>query len=99
MVNKHCFNKLNKKVAARLFAATFLAFMLANSLSVLIGFLLPFGKLNAVYTASLLSFALYTAIILWIFHFDNIKKMLISLLTAITMSSIASALLYYLEVS
>lgn len=92
------FNTHQKKIAARLFAAIFLGFILTNTLSTLIGFLLPSNKLNAVFTATLLSFVVYTLIVVWIFHTPHTKRMLLVLFAAIIASSAASALLFYLEV-
>ena len=90
-------NKINWQVVGRIFAATLPAYVLTNSAMIFIGFLLPMSKFDSVYTVSLAGFAFYTAIIMWIFHVESMKKLWLSLLFAITFTSIASLVLYRLE--
>ena len=88
---------LNWQIAARIFAATLPAYLLTNSAMIFIGFLLPMSKFDSVYTVSLAGFAFYTAVIMWIFHVESMKKLWLSLLFAIAFTSLASFVLYRLD--
>lgn len=81
---------------ARIFAALIPGYILANSSAILIGFLLPMPKPDAALAVSMLSFALYTAIIMWVFHVPSMKKLWLTLLLAILGTGGASWLLYQL---
>ena len=87
------------RVASRVFAATLAGFILANTGSVLLALLLPMPKDEAVITAVLLSFALYTVIIMWIFSVRSLRTVWIGLVTAIALSSTAAWLLQLAQAS
>lgn len=84
-------------IVARIFAAIILGYILANTASVFLGFILPMTKVSAVLTALLLGFALYTCIVMWIFHVNSMKKMWWSLAIAIVVTAGGSWLLYLIE--
>jgi len=54
-------------VASRVGAAAVGGYGLTSAATVLLSLVLPFSKANAVATASMLSFALYTFVIVWVF--------------------------------
>lgn len=54
-------------VASRVAAAVFGGYGLTSAATVLLSLILPLSKANAVATASMLSFALYTLVIIWAF--------------------------------
>lgn len=84
-------------IFARVFAAVVLGYLVANTGSVLLGFLLPLPKVDSVLTASLLSFAIYTAVIMWIFSVKTLRKMWLGLCLALVVTSVGAWLLYLLE--
>ncbi|MEO0367265.1 MAG: hypothetical protein AAF197_00610 [Pseudomonadota bacterium] len=60
-------------VASRVFAATIPAYLLTNTIGVLLTFVLVTEKTTGVALATIMSFAIYTAIIIWIFSVDKLK--------------------------
>ena len=74
-------------VASRVFAATLFGFILTNTSGVLLASLLPMTKSEAVTTATLLSFLVYAAIILWIFSVSSLRTMWLGLVLAIVVTS------------
>ncbi|MEM7501591.1 MAG: hypothetical protein AAF417_06085 [Pseudomonadota bacterium] len=84
-------------VASRVFAAVVPAFVLTNTTSVLLGFLLPGGKFTGVATATLLSYALYTAIIMWIFSVKRLRTVWTTLMVGIVLTGAGAWLMYTLE--
>ena len=87
------------RVAARVLAAVLLGYLLTNTSAVLLGFLLPMSKVDSVLTASLLSFAIYTAIIMWIFSVKTLRTVWLGLGLASVVTGVGAWLLYLLEVS
>ena len=87
------------QIAARVFAAVVLGYLVTNTSAVLLGFLLPLPKIDAVITASLLSFAIYTALILWIFTVKTLRRVWLGLGLASVVTGGGAWLLYLLEVS
>ena len=85
------------QVSFRVVTAIVLGYILANSISILIGFLLPLEKPNAVLSVSMLGFAIYTGLIMWIFYISNLRKMFFILLLMIAITGIASWGFYLLE--
>ena len=88
-----------REVVARVFAAVILGYVLANTTSILVGFLLPLPKVDSVLSASLLSFAIYTAVIMWVFAVKTLRKMWWGLCLASLATGVAAWLLYLLEAS
>jgi len=62
-----------KQVLLRIFLAVVGGYILTNLLSVFLSYLLPFSKSDAVVTASLLSFAIYTSLIMWVFSVKSLR--------------------------
>ena len=62
-----------KQVLLRIFFAVVGGYILTNLLSVFFSYLLPLSKSDAVVTASLLSFAIYTSLIMWVFSVKSLR--------------------------
>ena len=88
-------------VASRVFAAAIPGFMLTNTaailLSFLLSFLLPDDKLGAVATATLLSYAIYLVIIMWIFSVRRLRTVWIGLLAATAVMGVGAWVMYVFE--
>ncbi|MEM9403510.1 MAG: iron transporter [Pseudomonadota bacterium] len=84
-------------VASRVFAAAIPGYVLANSASIFLGLLLPVKKIESVAAAALLSFAIYTAIIMWVFSVRRLSTVWYGVLGAIVLTSAGSWLLLNLE--
>ncbi|MEM8814278.1 MAG: DUF3649 domain-containing protein [Pseudomonadota bacterium] len=84
-------------IASRVFAATIPGFVLTNTSGVLLSFLLPGEKLSGVAIATLLSFAIYAAIVMWIFSVKRLRTVWLGLLTGILLTGGGAWLLYTLE--
>jgi len=57
-----------------LMAATFGGYLLTSAVMILIAALLPLSRADAVIVSALLSFAIYTAAIIWVFAVKNAKR-------------------------
>ena len=84
-------------VTSRVVAAVIPGFVLTNSAGVLISFIIPGEKFTGIAWATLLSFVIYAAIIMWIFHTDRLKTVWLGLLGCIAFTSLASWGLYVLN--
>ncbi|MEM1173718.1 MAG: iron transporter [Pseudomonadota bacterium] len=84
-------------IASRVFAAALPGYVLANSASIFLGLLLPVRKIESVATAALLSFAIYTAIIMWVFSVRRLSTVWYGLLGAVVLTSTGSWWLLNLE--
>lgn len=70
----HNLNRYRREIALRVLAAVFGGYALANVVAVILSFLLPMSTSNAVMTSLLLSFAIYTAAVLWVFSVKSVHK-------------------------
>ena len=84
-------------VASRVFAAAIPGFVLTNTTGILLSFLLPGDKLDGIATATLLSYAIYTAIILWVFSVQRLRTVWIGLLSALAVTGAGAWLMVTLE--
>ncbi|MEM9595562.1 MAG: iron transporter [Acidobacteriota bacterium] len=84
-------------VASRVLAAAVPGFVLTNTASILLSFLLPGDKVSAVATATVLSYALYGAVILWIFSVERLRTIWLGLLLAIAVTAGGAWIMYTLE--
>ena len=66
-------NHYRKQVALRIALAVVGGYVLTNLLSVFLSYSLPLSKSDALVTASLLSFAIYTSLIVWIFSVKSLR--------------------------
>lgn len=62
------------QIALRAAVAIFGGYALANITAILLSYLLPMPKSDAVMTGVLLSFAIYTGAIMWVFSVRSIHK-------------------------
>ena len=86
-------------IASRVFAAAVPGFVLTNTSGVLLSFLLPGDRINGVATATLLSFAIYTAIVMWTFSVKRLRTVWIGLMLGIVVTGAGAWLLYTPEAS
>ena len=84
-------------IASRVLAAAVPGFVLTNTSSVLLSFLLPGDKISGVAAATLLSFAIYTAIVMWVFSVRRLRTVWIGLILGILATGAGAWLLYTLE--
>lgn len=62
------------KIALRVFVAIIGGYALANITAILLSYLLPMPKSDAVMTGILLSFAIYAGVIMWVFAVRSVRK-------------------------
>ena len=86
-------------IASRVLAAAIPGFVLTNTGSVMLSFLLPGDKISGVATATLLSFAIYAAIVMWTFSVRRLRTVWIGLTLGILVTGAGAWLLYTLEAS
>ncbi|MCV6613999.1 MAG: DUF3649 domain-containing protein [Cellvibrionaceae bacterium] len=92
---KNYFSSYNGQVLQRLLAAIVIGYLLANLVAVTLAELfvvLQASRLNATISASLLSFALYTIIFMWVFSVKTTAAMWRGLLFQFLASSALLAL-------
>lgn len=61
------FTKIHNPVLSRVIAAIFGGYLLANSVAILLPYLLPGSKANGVMTGILVSFLIYACAAMWVF--------------------------------
>lgn len=84
-------------ITSRVVAAVIPGFVLTNTSGVLLALLLPGDRLDGVATATLLSYGIYTAIIMWVFSVERLRTIWLGLLLAIAATGGAAWLMYTLE--
>lgn len=84
------------QIVGRFIAVAIPGYLLANTSGILLSFVLPMSKINAALMASIFSFAILAAIVLWIFHEQSLKQIWIRLLTGSALTGGLSALLYFI---
>lgn len=75
-------------VTARVLAATLGGYVLTSLLTGLLGMLLPGPRAEAVLTATMLSFAVFAAIVMWCFAASSARRVWVALLAAITICGV-----------
>lgn len=84
------------EIALRVLLAIIGGYVLTNLASIFISFLLPMSKSDAVMTALLLSFIIYTCVVIWVFAQKSIRKVLWVLLACSLLIGVLSlALSFY----
>lgn len=71
--------KYRWQVFGRIVIATLGGYAFTLLLGILLTHLLPISKSSAVMTASLLSFAIYTSVIIWVFSAKSLRSVAINL--------------------
>ncbi|MYN64754.1 MAG: DUF3649 domain-containing protein [Acidobacteria bacterium] len=87
------------QVAARVLVATFLGYLLSNSLGLFLVFALPMDRLTGVAFGTVLSFVIWGAVIMWVFGAKRLRTVTLSLAAAISLTGAAAWGLYVLEQS
>lgn len=67
-------NRYRLQIALRVTVATVGGYALANISAILLSYLLPMPKSDAVMSGILLSFAIYTGAIMWVFAVRSVHK-------------------------
>lgn len=67
-------NRYRWQIALRVAVAIVGGYTLANIVAILLSYLLPMSKSDAVMTGILLSFAIYTGAIMWVFAVRSVHK-------------------------
>ena len=67
-------NRYRWQIACRVFVAILGGYALANIAGILLSYLLPMPKSDAVMTGILLSFAIHTGAIMWVFAVQSLHK-------------------------
>lgn len=67
-------NRYRWQIVSRILAATVGGYAVANISAILLSFILPMSRSEAVMTSLLLSFAIYTLAILWVFAVKSVLK-------------------------
>jgi|TARA_R100001143_G_scaffold37028_6_gene34540 hypothetical protein len=70
------------RIFSLLLAATFGGYLLTSAVVILVAAILPLSRADAVITSSLLSFAVYTAVIIWVFAVKDAKRAWTGMLSA-----------------
>ncbi|MEM9209149.1 MAG: hypothetical protein AAGA61_07875 [Pseudomonadota bacterium] len=86
-------------VASRVFAATLPAYVLTNTTGVFLALLFPGDRAASIISAALVSFAIYTTIIIWIFSVRRLRTVWLGLLGSAIATGGAAWLLYLLRAS
>lgn len=73
-------------VASRVFAATIPGFVITNAAAILLSFLLPGDKISGVANGMIMSWAIWTAIIIWIFSVRRLRTVWLGLLAMAVVS-------------
>lgn len=75
-------------VASRLLAAVFGGYAFTSLLTVLLALILPMPRAQAVLTATMLSFAVYVGVVLWVFNIRGNARVWIRLAQAVAGASL-----------
>jgi|TARA_R110000787_G_scaffold199680_2_gene310774 hypothetical protein len=70
------------RIFSLVLAATLGGYLLTSAVMILIAAILPLSRADAVITSALLSFAVYTAVVIWIFAVKNAKRAWIGMIGA-----------------
>jgi hypothetical protein len=76
----HIDNRYRRQIALRVIVAIIGGYALANIIAILLSYLLPIPKSDAVMTGILLSFAIYAGAIMWVFAVRSVRKACVGLL-------------------
>lgn len=70
----HIDNRYRWQITLRVAVAIVCGYALANIAGILLSYLLPMSKSDAVMTSILLSFAIYAGAIMWVFAVRSVRK-------------------------
>ncbi|MCB5185766.1 DUF3649 domain-containing protein [Methylobacillus gramineus] len=75
-------------VASRILAAVVVGYALASAISILLALIWPIPKAEAVLASTMLSFAIYAAVVLWVFATKSVLRAWIGLLIPLAIISL-----------
>jgi len=88
----------NSAIISRIVAAALGGYLLTSAASVLIAFLLPMTHAHAVLTMLLMSFAIWSAVVIWVYATPSLKKIWTVIGIGLAISLSGSALFHLLGV-
>ena len=80
-------------VASRILAAVVAGYALTSAASILLALLLPIPKAEAVLASTMLSFAIYAGVVIWVFQARSATRAWLGLLVALAVLTLACWLL------
>ncbi|MDZ7922967.1 MAG: DUF3649 domain-containing protein [Marinagarivorans sp.] len=83
------------KITLRVMLAITGGYVLTNLASILISFLLPLSKSDAVMTALLLSFIIYTCVVIWVFSVKSLRTVFLGLTSTSLAIGVTALILYF----
>lgn len=92
-------NRYRWQIALRVAVAILGGYALANSAGILLSYLLPIPKGDAVMTGILLSFAIYAGAIMWVFAARSVRKACVGIIAPALLSGGIALLLKFTGVA
>ncbi|MDE3272843.1 hypothetical protein [Pseudoalteromonas sp. G4] len=85
----HVFSSIraNKDVIFRVFIAVALGYSITMSLSILLSLLLPLNQVDAIAASSMLSFAIFTGFVMFVFSAKSTKRVFLHSLIVLVLSA------------
>ena len=83
------------QITGRVLLAIIGGYVLTNLASILISFLLPLPKSDAVMTALLLSFIIYTCVVIWVFSMKSLRTVFLGITSTSVVMGMATLILYF----
>ncbi|MEM1154259.1 MAG: DUF3649 domain-containing protein [Pseudomonadota bacterium] len=90
-------NRTRWHITWRTLVAIFLGYLFANSVSMLLMFILPLDRLHGVVLGTLLTFVFWTAAVMWVFSVDRMRAAAVPMLICTVIFSAAAWRLYLLD--
>lgn len=90
-------NRYRRDVAVRVLAAVIGGYVLANVTAIILSFLLPMPASSALMTSLLLSFAIYAAVLLWVFSVKSVHHAWLGLAVPCVLLGALAVLIKLLE--
>jgi hypothetical protein len=89
----HCIQNENVAVISRVIAAIVGGYVLSNLLSIILSYLLPGSPAEGVMTAMVVSFAVYGAVVIWVYSVKSLQQVWKNILIT---SGICIIMIYFL---
>ncbi|AIY67326.1 hypothetical protein [Pseudoalteromonas piratica] len=84
--------RANKDVISRIFVAVIMGYGITMSLSILLSVLLPLNQTDAIAASSMLSFAVFTGFVMFVFSAKSIKQVFFQSLGVLVVSAALNVL-------
>lgn len=85
--------RANKDVISRILVAVIMGYSITMSLGILLSVLLPLSQTDAIATSSMLSFAIFTGYVMFVFSAKSIKEMFFQSLGVLVISATLNVLI------